>query len=85
MTIKSFETRDSLLRCVLCDAPVGVNNNSVFTLMGEPYCEYCGVDICPFCGESKEIEPPETSCKATDVNFYDMHHGAIEIPEEYLD
>lgn len=53
--------------------------------MGEPYCEYCGVDICPFCGESKEIEPPETSCKATDVNFYDMHHGAIEIPEEYLD
>lgn len=96
MSLKSFETNDSLIRCVLCDAPVGhqklhppkptnlpekvgSNDRPTFYLLGEPYCEYCGLDICPFCGEGKRTE---IDCGATDVNFFKMHFGSDEEYEE---
>jgi hypothetical protein len=93
MSIKSFETHDSLTRCVLCDAPVGdqkihppkptneicqtktsSESRPTFYLLGEPYCEYCGLNICPFCGISKD----KPGCEATDVNFHEMHFDEIE-------
>jgi hypothetical protein len=87
--VANLATNDSVKRCVLCDAPVGIKcgtgvnqfENEVHWLLGEPYCEYCGLDLCPFCGEEKTLSLEETSCKATDVSWYPMHYPQEEIDE----
>ena len=76
--MKSFATVDSLTRCCICDAPVGINGNKAYVIMGENYCEFCGEDVCPMCGQSKLFDPEIIGCDATDIDFYPMHFPNTE-------
>jgi len=68
---RGWLTHDSLSRCVLCDAPVGINSNPIIKVLGENYCEFCGKNLCPFCGNS--FNDLANDCGAKDVYNNTLH------------
>lgn len=87
MAWTAFVTHDQIKRCILCDAPVGVNSAGsilpTFKFMGDVYCEYCGNCLCPFCG--KDNADLESGCEATDVYHMPMHYEVDVETRKYFE